>query len=61
VTFGTVALVPGIERLVVPFVNVYGISYFFTEFGPNATTFVYPAELFQVEGRTTGHGNRRRR
>jgi MFS transporter, PHS family, inorganic phosphate transporter len=35
---------------------VYGISYFFTEFGPNATTFVYPAELFPVEGRTTGHG-----
>ena len=35
---------------------VYGISYFFTEFGPNATTFVYPAELFPVAGRTTGHG-----
>jgi MFS transporter, PHS family, inorganic phosphate transporter len=25
-------------------------------FGPNATTFVYPAELFPIEGRTTGHG-----
>jgi hypothetical protein len=25
-------------------------------FGPNATTFVYPAELFPVAGRTTGHG-----
>src|ERR1700722_1918683 len=32
-----------------------GISYFFTEFGPNSTTFVYPAELFPVEMRTTGH------
>ena len=35
---------------------VYGVSYFFTEFGPNSTTFVYPAEIFPVEGRTTGHG-----
>ena len=25
-------------------------------FGPNATTFVYPAEIFPVESRTTGHG-----
>ena len=38
------------------FLIVYGVSYFFTEFGPNSTTFVYPAELFPVEGRTTGHG-----
>ena len=55
-TFAAIALVPGIEKLVVPFLIVYGISYFFTEFGPNATTFVYPAELFPVEARTTGHG-----
>ena len=39
-----------------PFVLLYGISYFFTEFGPNTTTFVYPAEIFPVEVRTTGHG-----
>jgi hypothetical protein len=31
-------------------------SYFFTEFGPNSTTFVYPAEIFPVRARTTGHG-----
>ena len=41
---------------VLPFLIVYGVSYFFTEFGPNSTTFVYPAELFPVKGRTTGHG-----
>jgi len=33
-----------------------GISYVFTEFGPNVTTFVYRTKLFPVEGRTTGHG-----
>jgi len=32
------------------------VSYFFTEFGPNTTAFVYPAEIFPVEVRTTGHG-----
>lgn len=55
-SFGAIALVPGIDKLVIPFLLVYGISYFFTEFGPNATTFVYPAEIFPVEARTTGHG-----
>jgi hypothetical protein len=39
-----------------PFLILYGISYFFTEYGPNTTTFIYPAEIFPVEVRTTGHG-----
>ena len=55
-SFAAIAVIPDIEKLIFPFLIVYGISYFFTEFGPNATTFVYPAELFPVEARTTGHG-----
>ena len=39
-----------------PFLLVYGISYFFTEFGPNMTTFVLPGEVFPVSVRATGHG-----
>ncbi len=54
--FAAMALVPHIEKLVLPFVIIYGISFFFTEFGPNATTFVYPSEIFPVRVRTTGHG-----
>ncbi len=54
--FAVMALVPHIERMVLPFVAIYGISFFFTEFGPNATTFVYPSEIFPVRVRTTGHG-----
>ena len=54
--FAAMAFIPDIEHMVIPFLIVYGISYFFTEFGPNATTFVYPSELFPVTGRTTGHG-----
>ncbi len=38
------------------FVAVFGISYFFIEFGPNTTTFVLPSEVFPTQVRTTGHG-----
>jgi MFS family permease len=54
--FAVIALVPGMTTAVVPFLLVYGVSYFFTEFGPNMTTFVLPSELYPVRMRTTGHG-----
>ena len=56
IAFGIMAIVPNVEKLVVLFLVIYGVSYFFTEFGPNSTTFIYPAELFPVRDRTTGHG-----
>ncbi|MGB7037256.1 MAG: MFS transporter [Xanthobacteraceae bacterium] len=56
ITFAMIALIPDVTKLVITFLLVYGISYFFTEFGPNSTTFVYPAEIFPVKGRTSGHG-----
>ena len=46
----------GLTTTVAPFLLVYGVSYFFTEFGPNMTTFVMPSELYPVEMRATGHG-----
>jgi PHS family inorganic phosphate transporter-like MFS transporter len=45
-----------LTTLVVPFVAIFGLSYFFVEFGPNTTTFVLPAEVFPTRIRTTGHG-----
>jgi MFS transporter, PHS family, inorganic phosphate transporter len=54
--FLLIGLIPGVATAALPFIVLYGISYFFTEFGPNTTTFIYPAELFPVEVRTTGHG-----
>jgi MFS family permease len=54
--FATIGLVPGLTTAVVPFLLVYGVSYFFTEFGPNMTTFVMPSELYPVAMRATGHG-----
>jgi PHS family inorganic phosphate transporter-like MFS transporter len=54
--FLVIAAVPGLTTAVVPFLLVYGVSYFFTEFGPNMTTFVLPSELYPVTMRATGHG-----
>jgi MFS family permease len=54
--FAVIGLVPGMTTAVVPFLIAYGISYFFTEFGPNVTTFVLPGEVFPTRARATGHG-----
>jgi MFS transporter, PHS family, inorganic phosphate transporter len=54
--FLVIAAIPGLTAMVVPFLLVYGVSYFFTEFGPNMTTFVMPSELYPVSMRATGHG-----
>jgi MFS family permease len=54
--FLIIAAVPGMTTMVVPFLLVYGVSYFFTEFGPNMTTFVMPSEIYPVTMRATGHG-----
>ncbi len=56
VSFLLIAAVPSVVRVAGTFVFLYGMSYLFSEFGPNTTTFVYPAEIFPVEVRTTGHG-----
>jgi MFS transporter, PHS family, inorganic phosphate transporter len=54
--FLLIGIIPSVTVHAWPFLILFGISYFFTEFGPNTTTFVYPAEIFPVEVRTTGHG-----
>jgi MFS family permease len=55
-TFGGIALIGDASSVLVPFVALYAVNYFFTEFGPNTTTFIYPAEIFPVSVRTTSHG-----
>ena len=54
--FLIIVVIPGMTTMVAPFLLVYGASYFFTEFGPNMTTFVLPSELYPINMRTTGHG-----
>ncbi|KAE9306491.1 hypothetical protein PF008_g21458 [Phytophthora fragariae] len=38
------------------FVVMYSFAQFFFNFGPNATTFIIPAEVFPTAVRSTGHG-----
>ena len=54
--FGVIGIVPHMTHLIIPFLLVFGASYFFAEFGPNTTTFVLASELYPVSMRTTGHG-----
>lgn len=37
------------------FAVLYGLTFFFANFGPNSTTFVLPAELFPTRVRSTCH------
>lgn len=55
-SFIGIALVGGAGQGLVLFVILYCANYFFTEFGPNTTTFVLPSEIFPVSVRTTCHG-----
>ncbi len=54
--FFALGAIPVLTTMVAPFLLIFGLSYFFIEFGPNTTTFVLPSELFPVSMRTTGHG-----
>nr|CAD1839904.1 unnamed protein product [Ananas comosus var. bracteatus] len=38
------------------FAALYGLTFFFANFGPNSTTFIVPAELFPARFRSTCHG-----
>lgn len=56
VCFSVLAAVAGLTTTIGPFLAIFGLSYFFVQFGPNTTTFVMPSEVFPVSQRTTGHG-----
>merc|ERR1719387_220673 len=39
-----------------PLLIIYGLTYFFSNFGPNSTTFILPSESFPYEVRTSLNG-----
>ena len=55
-SYALIALVPALSSLTIPFLTLYGVGYLFTEWGPNTTTFVYPAEIFPIRVRSSAHG-----
>ncbi len=56
ISYGSLFIFPALTKITVTFLLLYGLAYLFTEFGPNITTFLYPAEIFPVTVRTTAHG-----
>jgi MFS family permease len=54
--FALIWLLPDGATAVGLFLPLFAISYFFIEFGPNMTTFVYPSEVFPTSVRGTGDG-----
>jgi len=54
--FLALAVIGPLTSILGLFIAVFGLSYFFIEFGPNTTTFVIPSEVFPTRLRTTGHG-----
>ncbi len=38
------------------FIVIYGLTFFFSNFGPNTTTFILPAEIYPARFRSTCHG-----
>ncbi|KAK2988190.1 hypothetical protein RJ640_020672, partial [Escallonia rubra] len=44
------------EKANTGFMFLYGLTFFFSNFGPNTTTFIVPAELFPARFRSTCHG-----
>ena len=55
VTYFIIAL-PGVTSMVPLFIMVYGLSYLFINFGPNATTFLIPSEIYPTSIRAKAHG-----
>lgn len=54
--YGAIWLIPTLTAVPLAFLLVYAVSYFFIEFGPNSTTFIYPSEVFPVTVRGWGFG-----
>lgn len=58
ITFATLGIFHQLltSAYLLQFLVIYGLSYFFIEFGPNVTTFVYPPEVFPTKVRGFGSG-----
>ncbi|QHG92488.1 MFS transporter [Coxiella endosymbiont of Amblyomma sculptum] len=51
-----IASVPSVRNIFPLFIGVFGISFFFINFGPNATTFLIPSEIYPTHIRARAHG-----
>lgn len=56
VCFALIAAFPSIRAFLPAFILIYGLSFFFTNFGPNSTTFLIPSEIYPTSIRAKAHG-----
>jgi PHS family inorganic phosphate transporter-like MFS transporter len=54
--FILMSIIPGIQQNIPLFLMLFGVSYFFVNFGPNTTTFLIPSEIFPTNIRAKAHG-----
>lgn len=54
--YGAIVYVPSVTETLPLFILIFGSSFFFTNFGPNTTTFLIPSEVFPTNIRAKGHG-----
>lgn len=51
-----IASIPNIRKTLPLFIGLFGASFFFINFGPNATTFLIPSEIYPTRIRARAHG-----
>ena len=56
IAYALIGFVPHIVYILPLFVVIYGLSFFFINFGPNATTFLIPSEIYPTSIRAKAHG-----
>ena len=56
VAYGAIALIPHLTQHIPLFIAIFGISFFFVNFGPNTTTFLIPSEIYPTSLRARAHG-----
>lgn len=50
------AFIPNLNHMLPLFIALFGISFFFVNFGPNTTTFLIPSEIYPTSIRARAHG-----
>lgn len=54
--YALMACIPNLTHLVFLFIALFGVSFFFVNFGPNTTTFLIPSEIYPTNIRARAHG-----
>ncbi len=54
--YASIAFIPSVTTILPLFILIFGVSFFFVNFGPNSTTFLIPAEIFPSRMRAKAHG-----